>query len=245
LPDGEDGEITVARANCRGAETGKANRDELCDPNNFADGAGGFVAKYNPENYRSYLGAAFPDNVTFYGVEFAGNQASYKFLNRPTFAMGKESHFSYSATVFGGMLLDHGLTSVGGSFTYGRNFEAADDVTICQTTAVPGQSQCITAADGAPSRSIDKIIAIEFRHAFAGKIGELANAAIGAEFSYDLKSKAYSLDVPLYLISDDKGQLRGGIRGTYLNQRDTVNGGRDGDFGLSLFVGVPFSIFSN
>lgn len=236
-------EVAEARKNCEVEEKGKPNISTLCNPYSTETGLSTFVAKYNPAKHRSLLNAALPGNTHFFGLEFAGNQASYKFLNRSTFKLGKESHFGYSTTVFGGLLLDHGLTSLGGSFTYGRNYQAGDDVTICQATTVVGQTQCITAPDGAPIRSTSKIVAAEARHAFAGKIGEHAKMAIGGEFSYDLNSKAYSIDVPLYLITDEKGLLRGGIRGTYLNQKDTVNGGRRGDVGLSLFVGVPFSVF--
>jgi hypothetical protein len=240
----ERSQVTNARTNCLVDEKGKNELEKLCDPYNYEKGVGSFVAKYNRDEYRKLLDAALPGSTHFYGLEFTGNQAGYEFLNRTTFKMGKKSHFGYSATVFGGFLLDHGLTSLGGSFSFGREYTAGDDITICQNTMIIGQTQCITAPDGSPTRNTSKILAFEGRHAFAGKIGEIAKMAIGGEFSFDLNSKAYSLDVPLYIISDDKGQLRGGVRGTYVSQKDAANGGRKGDFGLSLFVGVPFSIFT-
>lgn len=215
---------------------------ETCNPYKYATGVSKFVELYNPGELGALLDSVLPDDVSYWGLKLTGNQAAYKYLDRTAFGEKKDDHFGFSATVFGGELFSRGRTSLTGSFTYKRDFEAADPVTLCQAVASTTFTQCITSADGKPSREEQSIFAVEARHAVA-KVGENFTLAIAPELSADVKNDAYSLVVPIYFASDDAGKLRAGVRAAFIDQKDKKNGGRDSDFSLGVFVGSAFGVF--
>lgn len=244
-PDTAQEETAIRK--CKESPEGKAGT-VVCDPASYnPHGAGAFVARYNPEGSPEYIGH-FAGLPTFYGVEVAGSQAGYDYLDRTAFAMKSESHFGYKGTLFGGGMFagrDGSQTAITGSYTWGRAYEENDEVTLCQPLAGGVQSQCLTAKDGAPGKQDLSIFSVEIRHAFGARIGEYAKAAIAPEFSYDVESEAYSITLPVYLVGDGKGKLRGGIRAVYLNEKEPTGGGRDDAFTLGVFVGVPFTLFGH
>ena len=237
----EKPEVDAARKACR--DTPGAT-PAACDPYAYATGVGAFVDKYNPTGLRSLLDTVLPGPVLFYGVEFSGNQSRFKYLDRPSFTLKKADRFGFSAAAFGGLLLGDGQTSIGGAFTYKREDEEQDPVTLCQAVALTTFTQCITAADGRPNHGTAAIFSADLRHAFRlGQDGS-GSLAFAPEVSLDIDNHAWSLDLPVYFAPDaESGKLRGGIRGLYVNERDLLKGGRTDDFTLSLFVGVPFSLF--
>lgn len=215
---------------------------ETCNPYKYETGVGKFVELYNKEGVGPLVNSLLPDDVKFWGVKVTGNQAAYKYLDRTAFKESKDDEFGFSATLFGGKLFAKGRTSLTGSFTYKKEFEEADPVTLCQAVVDTSFTQCITSADGKPARKDKSIFAIEGRRAFA-KVGENYNLAIATELSADVKNDAWSIVVPVYFATDDTGSLRAGIRGAYVNEKDKKNGGRDDEFTLGIFVGAAFSQF--
>lgn len=239
LTGAERGPVAEARRRCERATGDPA----LCNPY-AGDGVGRFMAKYNPEGYGTLLDEVLPGPVWFAGLEFAGNQAWYKYLDRASFSVEKEDHFGFAGSVFGGLLFNRGRTAVTASYSWRREYEAADPITLCQPVPGTSQSQCITAANGAPERGTGSVVGLELRHAVDGAPSEYASLAVAPEINYDLDSTAWSVELPLYFAGDGNGKLRGGVRLGYLNERDDA-GGRQDEFSLGLFVGVPFSLFAN
>lgn len=199
------------------------------------------IERHNLPGLAAHIRRRFAPVFPFLGVEIGGNQDRYNFLDRTAFAMDKVSRFGFDATLFGGVLFTRSLTSITGSFTYSRRYEAQRSVTICQAIN-PTQQQCLTGADGRPDENRRAILAVELRHAFRTGVGTLPRFAIAPEFSIDLHNNSYAIDVPIYLAQASNGQLRGGVRLGYVNQRDG-NGGREGEFSVGVFVGVPFKLF--
>lgn len=239
----EKPEVERARESCLNANGDKDDVAQLCDPYSFPTGVSMFVLRYYPQGLRSMIKAALPGNVDFYGVRVAASQIDFTYLDRAAFTTRDQSRLGFKATAFGGVLLGLGQSALTGSFTYGRRYAENDPVTLCQPITTP-QTQCLTNADGAPVRKDKAIVAVEARHGFGAAVGQFATLAIAPQVSVDLKSKAFSLDVPVYFVGDGTGKLRGGVRGVYLNRRDGT-GGREDDFTLGLFVGVPFSVFGS
>lgn len=228
--------VAKARANCE-AKLGKG--EKACDPYEYKTGVSEFVKEYAPAELNELLKAVMPGTTWFMGGSLSGTQSRFKYLDRASFSMKKVDHFGYSAAVYGGALFDSGLTSLSGRFEYGRAYEDADPVTICQPITGTVQSQCITAADGKPTKTDMGIVSVEVRKAIP--IGNaLDSIAIAPKFSYDVVNDGYSVSVPLYLATDSTGALHGGIRALYVNEKDKT-GARKGDFTLGLFVGVPFN----
>jgi hypothetical protein len=237
-------EIVLKRATqaCLKKRTGsEAEVTKACTPSKFPTGASEFVRTYDPADLDRFVNAVLPGGVLYYGLEGKASETSYHYLDRPSFATKDVSKFAYGATVFGGYVFNGGHTSLGASLGVTRRYKAHDDITLCQTVNAIPQSQCITAADGAPVRKTSTIATIELRQAFASP-GRTPSFAIAPQFSYDATSGGYGVDLPVYLVSDGAGKLRGGLRLSYTNVKK-AGGGRKGDTSLGLFVGVPFSVF--
>lgn len=234
--------VLTAEAICRATPGPAAN---ACDAEQYEEGGvSAFVAKYYPEGLRPLLEETMPGRIWFSGVEFAGNQANYDYLDRAAFTETSESHWGYSGTVFGGFLLNTGQSSIAASYTWGRAYRAQGEIMLCQPLSGTVQSQCLTARDGAPAKQDKSIVSLELRHAFGAPAGSFATVALAPELSFDLESDAYSVTLPLYLVGDGEGKLRGGVRGAYLSEKQTA-GGRKDSFTLGVFVGVPFSALSH
>jgi hypothetical protein len=217
---------------------------KACNPYDYATGVGDFAARYNAEQYRELLNSVLPGQVDFYGFKVTGNQAAYTYLDRALFKQEKESQFGFSASVFGGALLKNGQTALTGSFTYKRDYEAADMVNLCQPVGATTLTQCISSADGKPTRKNQAIFALEGRYAFSTKAGSFTKLAIAPEVSADVNNEAYSVVFPFYFAGEETGKLRAGVRGVYTNQKDK-EGGRDADFQIGVFIGSPFSLLPN
>ena len=203
-----------------------------------------FIADYGDDgDLDLLLNRVSPGGVGYWGWDFKGNQSGFKFIDRAAFAEKKESHFGFSGTLFGGALLSNQRTSFTGSVTYKRDWEAKDAVNLCQAAPSSTLTQCLTSQDGPPDRKNQAIIAVEGRHEWPVPIGKFPTLAISAEVAADVKNDAWSVTVPLYFAGDKDGALRAGLRGVYANVKDEKNGGRDDDFQLGLFFGVPFSVF--
>jgi hypothetical protein len=244
----EKAPVTVARQNClmkEGKGPDASGAAAKCDPYAFKTGGGSFVAKYNPDQLQALNGEVFPGPIWFYGLSASGNQANLKYLDRAAFAVKKAAHFSYGGSLYGGVILPGGMTSLTAAFDYKRSFSPQDDVSLCQPVAATTLTQCLTAADGPPDASSSEIVSLELRRGYlvGSGSGSLSQIAIAPNLSYDIGGKAYSLDVPIYLAGDGSGKLRGGVRGIYLNE-PRKGGGRQSSFELGLFVGVPFDLFS-
>ncbi|MEP2235751.1 hypothetical protein [Hyphomonas sp.] len=217
---------------------------DQCNPNDPATTITQFVRTHlSPARARRLIDSATPDNLAYLGIEGSASQQNFTFFQPDTILTESDSRFGFGGTIFGGMLFGEGLrTSLGGSFTYSRRYRAQSSVTLCQPNDETNLTQCRTAAAGTPARNTRSIIGLELRHAAAAPFGEYSSLAIAPEVNFDLESDDFSIDVPIYFIPKDGGHLRGGLRASYVNARDS-NGDRNGDFSLGMFVGVPFSLF--
>lgn len=233
------GQVEEAERRCRALP---GSTPAACVAEDFPTGASMFVAKYYPDGLKPLLKQVIPGPIWLYGAGFTGTQGSFEYLDRTTFSMKKEDHFGLGGTVFGGALFNYGQSAIIGSYEYRRSFSESDPVTLCQPVSGTIQTECVTAADGPPTRKRRSLLGLEFRHAFPAPIGSYSSFAIAPRFVIDTRNGDYSLGVPLYLAGDGTGKLRGGVKGVYTSKKDK-DGKRDGDFALGVFVGVPFSVF--
>lgn len=234
-------QVTAARQNCMA----KLKDAKACDPYKFQKGGvTAFVGKWNEDGVKPMLDEILPNNVNFWGLKVSANQTTFKNLDRTAFKENKDDRLGLAGTVYGGVLMNRAVASIGGSFTLKRSYKAGESITLCQPLASSVQTQCLTSQDGPPKRKVQAIVAVEGRRALAfGDDG--MKLAIAPELSTDLNNDAWSLVVPVYFAGDGSGQLRAGVRGVYTNQKDAKNGGRDEDFAIGLFFGAPFSVFAH
>lgn len=234
-------DVQAAVHNCLGTRDVKPAD---CETNNFATGLSAFVAKYAPDRLEHLLDQVLPDPIHFWGVEAAVNQATYSFLQRTTFTVEDESHAGVGGSAYAGLLFNHGRTALTATYTYKPNWDENDSVSLCRPVTGGADSECLTSHDGRPVRDDRSIVSLELRHAFYAAPGHPSKFAIAPQASFDVGQDAYSVSLPLYFAADSAGKLRSGVRAVYLNQR-RATGGREGDFTVALFVGVPFSVFSH
>ncbi len=231
--------VLRAEAICKATKTAAE-----CDPNSPDITMTEYLREHLGERAAfEFVQSVTPNQVWYLGVEGSAAQNKFSFFEPDSISTDSSSELDLGATIFGGLLLGDSLqTSVGGSFTYTRKIDAQPQVTLCQMLDASSFTQCRTSASGAPGRSTQSIVGVEFRHALDAPLGQYSRFAIAPEFNFDLESDAYSIDVPLYFIPEESGSLRGGIRASYLNKKDD-DGDRSGDFNIGVFVGVPFSTF--
>jgi hypothetical protein len=200
-------------------------------------GLSSFVETYAPTEYQNTIKENF-DNTEFFGATVSASQQSFEYIDRSAFKSESASKLSLAGSMFGGLIgkrLDWSLT---GGFRYQRTYKAADEVNLCKALATAGLSQCLTGADGSPALGEQALLSLEFRKLVASTF------AIAPRASVDVKTGNYSVDMPVYFAPDSGGGLRGGVRGTFVS-KEVGGGGRKDSFALSLFIGVPFSIFTN
>ena len=236
--------IKAAIKSCRENDENKNNlsTEELekeCNGSN--GGMGVLVATYDPQGFGKTLKVQFKNPITpFVGFDLTGNQDSFSYLDRPTFTIKKEKKFGYEARAYiGGVSRDHPF-GARISVTFARKYDEADPVNLCQATSVPGQTQCLTGADGPTTATEQRTIGGQFFLAFGKDKRQAPRFAIAPAVSYDWKNDVFEVNAPIYFARNSERQLSGGIRIDYTNEPNPT-GGRKTDFSIGLFIGVPLS----
>jgi len=180
--ENENGIIEQAVSVCQNDPAlNAARRAQVCNLDNpDSPGVSDLIWRYNRDRFDEFNRGRFAPVFPFVGVEIGANQDRFSYLDRAAFSLSKVSRFGYSGTLFGGAIFTHSLTSVTGSFTFSRRYNAHGPVTLCQTINAT-QQQCLTGPDGRPDVSRHTVIALELRHAFRARDDGPAAVAIVSE----------------------------------------------------------------
>jgi hypothetical protein len=172
--------------------------------------------------------------LRFWGVSGAIANEKFDYLDVPTISKISTDRVGYEARAFVGLINTQDDFSFRASAKYLRMFKSAEETQLCKPVAVAGTPpECITGANGKPTKSNSTVIEVEARKLFPfGAAGEGSKIAIAPMVRYDVDKKDYSIEVPVFLAPNKEGRLDGGIRFGY--RSDTK------DFGIGLFVGIPF-----
>ncbi|HYE29626.1 MAG TPA: hypothetical protein VD887_13555 [Allosphingosinicella sp.] len=171
----------------------------------------------------------------FFGADATIGETEFSFLDRTSFSIQKDSRTGYSVEGFAGVIGGSGNWSIRGGVSYSRAHEAQRAVQLCRPVAGSADIQCLTGADGAPTRNSRTVASAEGRLLLP--LGpQLGNIGIAPEFAIDVDEGDWSLDVPIYFARNGEGQLTGGARIGYASEGDDVSFG--------FFVGVPFNILN-
>ena len=175
--------------------------------------------------------------IKFLGASGAVSRTNYEFVVQTPLAAADESQTAYKTQVFGGYIFPSGKVSLSSAFAYARRYKSASEVQLCGPNGVGSQTQCFTGPLGPPTRGDAYTLSGEVRWRLPlPMISENAAIGIAPRVSYEFKSDAALLELPIYFVPQkDKKSLNGGIRIGY----DTGTK----DFAIGLFVGVPFSMF--
>lgn len=230
----------IAVANCRSQNAATLEPkvlEKTCSKQN--GGLGNFMSIYNPDGFKATRARVFARAATpFAGLSFNGNQTKYNYLDRPTFTLLDTSRFGYEASLFGGLMFRDTPLIVRGSLTFAKKYDEADPVNLCQATTVPGQTMCLSGADGAPQKAEQRTVSLQTYWALAPDSEGAPRFGIAPSGSYDWKNKTWQIDFPIYLARNKDKQLSGGVMASYINAPDAA-GGRKGDFTIGVFIGLP------
>jgi hypothetical protein len=217
-------DLTATAKSCRvGEEGGFKSNEQL-------------VTEYgNRDQIRASIRAATASAPTyFFGGDTTLGRNGFSYLDRTAFVIEEKEKGEYEFSAFAGVIGGSGTWSLRGGVSHSLAYDPQDEIQLCQTTPTPGQTQCLTGADGAPARTKRTVITMEGRTLFR-LAGTNARIGIAPEFAFDPDNSEYSIDVPIYFAPGEGGRLTGGVRVGYASEKK--------DLSFGLFVGVPFTVF--
>lgn len=141
----------------------------------------------------------------------------------------KQNQAPWSVGLYGSVQPSEALVLILASAQYQHTFKEGTNGAVCPSSnGTISPSVCLVGPVDAPSAVTKKLLSLELR-------GNVAKVGLGFAVSRDLVAKATSVEIPIYLVADKDGKLSGGLKAGW--RSDTK------DSSLSVFVGVPFSLY--
>lgn len=228
-------EITAAaRAECVAQAKASKQPTKPCETP-FIDDR--FIEKYQKARYGEFMQAFFPAAPAFaYGLEGGVGYKSFSYLDAATAAKHDTIRNSLSAKAYVSIYPYGDPSSLTAALSYQHAFKDAKSSTLCPTPGGPGPLVCMTGAVGKPLNDDAFLASLEARREFATiGIPFTKKIAVSAQVTRDFHANVTGVDVPVYFVPDEKGNLIGGIRFGWTSEKN------DATFGL--FVGSAFSLF--
>lgn len=231
-----DGLPSVDQARARCVE---ANRAE---PQRCTELSSVLADRYMDANQQEVAADAIFDQIIAgsYGITFNGaiGYNEYSFFPDTTFSADTAERVSLSAGA--GLIY---FPSRGSSLLFESNFqrtyEAATSTTRCRPEADAGNDflTCATGAFAGPSRVERLILGTQYRRQFdLAEGGLLPRLAIAPRFEFDALSNDYSIDVPVFLVSNTNSGMVAGIRFGFEDESN------DSEFKIGVFYGTSFDL---
>lgn len=119
-------------------------------------------------------------------------------------------------------------------FRYEKSYKAATSVVRCPNGVAGTAFDCVSGASTGPADKNSYIVSLKARRPL--KMDWLfSRAAISFDANYDFEADVLGLEMPVYLVGDNKGNLNGGFRvGWRSDTKDPIFG---------IFIGSAFSLF--
>ena len=154
------------------------------------------------------------------------------------FSEQKGERTPWGVYVSGGVMPFRELLYVGGGYDYKRQWVDADARTLCRPATTTPQ-ECFTGPFGRPVRQDTSDLFGVVRY-----MNETARLPFGLEVkaAYDFETDVYGAVTSLYLVADEKKNLRGGLRAGWKSDDDDP-ATDDDNFTIGVFVGAAFSVF--
>jgi hypothetical protein len=202
-----------------------------------------FIQKYVGRSAaEEYLNDHFsaPNGAIAYtwGIQAAVGYNSFTYYQPTNLAKSSEDDIPRSVGAHVGMvpgfLAFSAPTLIDIAANYQQSYKAMDSTTKCKTMG--SAINCETGSIGAPQHMQKILLSLNANTQFdTGLKGLGQYVGLSPQFTYDVKNKQEGIDIPIYFISDSKGNLIGGITGGWTNTKH---------FTVGLIVGAPFSFFA-
>lgn len=121
---------------------------------------------------------------------------------------------------------------------YEQDYKDATKRTLCKPAPATGPQECFTGPFAKPDRELTSSAYGVLRLIPTASESLVGFKGLEANSDYDFENDVFSIGGSLYLIADDKGQARGGVRARWkTNDDDPLT--KDDNFTFGVFVGVP------
>lgn len=230
--------VETTKAACR-ARLGAAAKE--CAPDLISSQ---FIHDYAPELETALLAMARmtpgPNprvdwSARAYGLELSVGYKKFNFLNAAPARKSEATRVPIGGKVFYSFLPDVRRNAVTGGLEYQRVFKDATAGALCPAAAAGSELLCLTGPIGGPKRDEKLLLSLDYRHKIViGETSLIPAIGISAMGTYDALNDEFGVDVPIYLVSDGKSGLTGGIRFGYTTS--------DKEFIAGVFVGTAFSL---
>lgn len=171
---------------------------------------------------------ATPSAKVAWGLTGKVGYEKFDFLDATAFKKASDSRTPWSAKAYLGIIPDSKTAAVDIAYEYQDAFKAQDQKTICPAASGASVVTCLTGALGAPKETKKSIFSFEGKTKLPIAIYGVSVAA-AAKLSYEAKSDVFGVDVPVYLVSDEK--LSGGIRTGYRSDTKSMV--------VGIFISTP------
>lgn len=179
-------------------------------------------------------GVLFADKpLRFMGIDASFGRNGFKALNRTNFSVEDANRNSWEVGAYYGLIGSDVDWSLRARAVYGVSYKSPDEVQLCRIVAGQVEQECIEGPDGLPQKTKTGLISLEGRKILS--LSENRSFALAPQLTYDIEDDSFRAELPVYLSPDKDGKLTGGIKFAYNS--------KDDEFGVGLFVGVPFSVF--
>ncbi|MGZ6040230.1 MAG: hypothetical protein ACXWKR_16300, partial [Phenylobacterium sp.] len=226
--------VKAARTKCISMNGSANTPPDDCNASFITDK---FIQDYTDEKqYENYIRLFYPDVPAFsLGLQAGAGYKTFDFLDPASGKKGSTDRGSFNLKAFGTLVPWQGVATLTGAITYQHAYKDAMSSTLCPTGSNAAFVQCATGAIGRPKSDDSYQASLEFRKQFALAKGPVHNLGFSLQVTRDFNQKVTGIDLPVYLVSDEKGNLIGGMRFGYTSDKH--------DLIVGVFAGSNFSVF--
>jgi len=216
----------------------KAVCDQNCSEKFKKDGVEGTILssdcvnKYaSEENKELYRNEIVRTSSLFLGGSASIGYKKFEFKDIAADRDVSQTKIPWSLEMFAGRYSADRKTLFRAGYTYIGDYKAADKINLCQAPEddAMGAQICENLTTSGPEGNQKDVGFVEVRH----KIDKSIIQAATVKLSYDFDEKEMEVDMPIYLLSDEKKNLNGGIR---------LGWSESDDIKLGVFIGSAFSL---
>jgi len=176
-----------------------------------------------PEFLESFIG---PDTRKWtYGLKGTLGYQTYDFFQSGTLASQSDSKLPWSAGAYIGFIPPRTEAFLSAGAEFQRAYKPTKQKIECPVSTGPS-TECVNGSIGPPKTVNERLVYLEGRT-------ELAGTAMDLKITHDFESGDNGVDLPIYLLRDDKGARSGGVRLGWTNTDH---------FAVGIFVGGGFSL---
>jgi len=170
----------------------------------------------------------------YYGVSAEIGYREFKYFGPADLLKKDVDYIPYALSAFWGVSPDDDALYMGLGVNHKLEYEKSDTLTKCPTPTNTDPVECVTGAFSKPKKDKDSSVFALARYATGLGFNGSNPIAVEVRAAYDFEDKVFGVSVPVYLLTNKDGRLRGGVRFDWDDD--------DSDLGVGIFVGSTFDL---